>query len=204
MSAGDGDIIRGVMNMTMHNGDAAVGIFDYIIEKVSVGDWTDSALAAYVATAIQRVYGEVLTYLTDGMSFDTVDIYKRVGDIWDYLTTTTSSLTATDTGTDQPPGVALLLTAYTALNRVFGRKFIYGVTENGISGGLVVAGLLADMVSAASDYISAYNGGTMGPLDFLIPGVWSSKAVDFEPFSGVAVVKNILSYQRRRKGGVGV
>ena len=81
---------------------------------------------------------------------------------------------------------------------------MYGFTESTVFSGVITAGALADLADAATEYITRYNGGTMGLLDYLIPGVWSTKLAAFTPFNGVAVVKDTPSYQRRRKTGVGV
>ena len=204
MAVGDGDIIRAVLNITMINGDVAKNVFTWLVQKVSLGDWTDAAAAGYAADAIELIFAEILSVVTTGQSFDTLDLYKWTGLVWDYLTTAVPSITPTGAGDASPAGVAMLMTAYTDLNKVFGRKFVYGPTEGSITATVLHATALTYLANAAAEYIASYSGGTMGPLDFLVPGVYSTKTADFEPFNGIAVVKNILSYQRRRKSGVGV
>lgn len=204
MSVDNGDVVRGVLNMTMVSGDEAKNVFTWGVTKVSIPTWTDSAIGGYIESAIELIFTELLSIISDDMSFDTIDIYKRVGVTWDYLTTVVPSWSSTAVPSVLAPGDAALLTAYTDLNRVFGRKFIYGLTEDGLQDGAFTAGVLSEMADAALEYITAYSGGTMGPLDFLVPGVWSTKVDGFVAFGLVAVVKNIVSYQRRRKTNVGV
>lgn len=200
----DGDVVQGAISFTMVNGDEGRNIFTFLINKVSIGDWSDVQIGTFVTDAIEAVLTEGLLLMDAAMTFDTVDIYKRVGVLWDYLATTAPSLTPDGSGHVLPGGVATLVTAYTALNRVFGRKFLYGVTTTHLQEGLLNAAGLALLAAVADQFLTSYTGGTMGPLDFLVPGVWSTKTAAFEPFNGVAVVKNVLSYQRRRKSGVGV
>lgn len=204
MPAGDSDVVRGVLSMTMVNGDVAKNVFTWIIDKVSVGDYSDAAIGDIVSLAIESVFAEVVADLTEDMSFDTIDVYKRVLTDWDYLVTNVPNITPTQVGEVMPPGVAALMTGYTSLNRVFGRKFFYGYTEADIDSGVLGATALGDLADAALEYITAFNGGSMGPADFLVPGVWSTKVAAFVPFGVVAVVKDTMSYQRRRKTGVGV
>lgn len=204
MTVGDGDIIRGVLSITMTNGDVAKNVFTWLVDKVSVGSWTDAATVGYVQSAIEAIFDEVLTMIKGTITFDLVDLYKWTGTEWDYLTTGTPSITPTGAGDVMPAGLAMLMTAYTDLNKVFGRKFLYGVCEaEAIAGFIQTTGVTA-LAAAAVAYLDAHQSGTMGPLDYLVPGVYSSKATDFVPFNGIAVVKNIFSYQRRRKTGVGV
>lgn len=204
MPVGDGDIVRGVLNMTMVSGDEAKNVFTWEIAKVSLGDWIDSAIGSYVEAAIDLIFSEVASLITDDMSFDTIDIYKRDGDVWDYLTTVVPTWSSTAVPSVLAPGDAALMTGYTALNRVFGRKFIYGFTEDSLQDGSLTAGALAELADAALEYITKYSGGTMGVTDFLVPGVWSTKVDGFVAFGLVAVVKNVISYQRRRKTNVGI
>ncbi len=205
MAVGNNDIVRGVLSMTMANGDVAKNVFTWQVDKVSVGNWTDSVAGGHMTDAIEDIFDELLSRIKSTVSFDTVDCYKYVNGEWVYFATKTPSITPTNTFDILPAGVSMLMTGYTAYNRVFGRKFIYGVCEPEVSAtGELVSAALTDLADAALVYISNYNGGTMGPLDYLVPGVYSSKASGFVPFGAVAVVKSILSYQRRRKSGVGV
>ena len=204
MPAGDGAILQGVLNHTMINGDEAKNIFVWRLDKVSLGDYTDTEVGTIVTDAIELIFAELLSIIKATVTYDTVDIYKRDGTVWDYLTTTVPSITPTGAYEVVPPGVAMLMTAYTDLNKVFGRKFIYGATESEVLNGVLNSTGLTALANAADEYISSYNGAGMGALDYLVPGVWSTKIAGFEPFNGIAVVKNTLSYQRRRKTGVGV
>lgn len=204
MSVVDGDIIRGVLSLTMANGDDAKNVFTWLLNKISLGSYSDAEIGSYVESAIQAIFDEVTQEVKSTITYDTIDVYKWVAPDWDYLTTVVPSWTSTGTGEVAPAGVAMLMTAYTNLNKVFGRKFIYGVTELGLSGGILSATALGNLGDAALAYLDNYNGGTMGPLDTLVAGVYSSKKPGFEAFNGVAVVKDTLSYQRRRKKGVGV
>lgn len=204
MPVSDGDIVRGVLHGTMPNGDEFVNVFTWLIDKISVGAWSDPEIGTFITDAIELIFAEVLAQTRNTVTYDTVDIYKFALGLWDYLTTTIPSITPTDVSHPLPAGVAALMTAYTDRNKVFGRKFLAGWTEATTTDGFIDVVPLAALADAAAEYLSNYSGGTMGPLDNLIPGVYSAAAVDFEPFNGIAVVKNVWSYQRRRKSGVGV
>lgn len=204
MSVTDGDVVRGVLHMTMVNGDDAVNIFTWLIDKVSLGDWTDSEIGTFVTDAIELAFSVIVADLKVATTYDTVDIYKQLAGTWDYLTTKVPDIDGEDSAQVVSPGVCLLATAYTDKNRTFGRKFLYGITEAHVTEGALSVESLADLADFAEEYITAYSGGTMGVLDFLLPGVWDEAHSLFNLFNGIAVVKNTLSYQRRRKTNVGV
>jgi hypothetical protein len=204
MPVSDGDVVRGVIRGTTLDGDEFVNVFTYLIDKVSLGSWSDAEIGGFVEAAVESVFNELLAEIHGNTSFDTLDVYKYAAGVWDYLTTTTPSITPTGSGDVSPSGVAMLLTAYTDRNKVFGRKFVYGITEGNMTAGKVSATALANMADAAAAYMAAWQSGTMGPLDYLYPGVYSSAASSYIQFNGIAIVKDTLSYQRRRKKGVGV
>jgi len=204
MSVADGDIIRGVLSGTQFGGDDFKNVFTWKVDKVSVGTWTDAAVAGFVTAAIETIFAELLTVIRISTVFDLVDLYKYNAGEWDWLAADVPTISTSSNSEVYASGVAMLLTAHTAVNRVYGRKYIYGVTEALVDSGTFSAACLSAMADAALEYITNYNGGTMGALDYLIPGVYSSKAAGFVPFGNIAVVKNTPSYQRRRKKGVGI
>lgn len=204
MPVGNGDVIQAVLRQTMLNGDEAVNVFVWRLDKVSLGDLSDAQAIDVVEACLNDMWLNVVTVIASGTTFDTIDLYKRVGTIWDYLTTGVPSITPSGAVEVLPGGVAMLATAYTLVNKVFGRKFLYGVTESGTTGGVLNSIALTALANFASSYQTAWQSGAMGPLDYLIPGVWSTKTAGFQEFGPVAVVKNVLSYQRRRKANVGV
>ena len=204
MSVSNGDVIQAVISMSMYSGDIAKNVFVWYLDKVSVGSLSNSQIGSIVTDCLESLFATVDDVLSDEITFDSVDVYKRDGTEWDYLTTDTPSITPTSTYGVLPPGVAALATAYTELNKVFGRKFLYGFTVYDVTEGSLNAGGLSALADFAAEYISLWQSGSMGALDYLVPGVWSTKTAAFEPFGDTAVVKSVLSYQRRRKTGVGV
>lgn len=203
MAVNDEDVIQGVMNATGVNGQDIKNIFTWQVVKITLGAYSGAEIATIVALAIKEVFDTLVGRLTDAMTFDTVDVYKRQGIVWDYESTGLLDITPTLTAEVLPAGCAILATAKTFTNRVIGRKFIYGITENDVASGTLSAPGLADLADFASEYISDFGGGTQGPLDELQPGVYNTTLESFRPFSGVALVKDVISYQRRRKPGVG-
>lgn len=203
MPATDGDVIQGVMNGTGINGQDVKNVFTWIVHKVSIGDLDIGELAAIVAAALKVVYDTINSVIASGFSYDTCHVYKRDAGEWDYQNGALLDITPIGGGEVMPAGVCMLATAKTDFNRTVGRKFIYGITEADVDAGTLNGTAMAALADFASEYITDFDGSVLGPLDYFRPGVYNTTLEAFRPFSTVAVIKDVISYQRRRKPGVG-
>lgn len=100
----------------------------------------------------------------------------------------------------EPPAVSYFMFAPTALPKIRGRKFVPGVTEQGVADGLITPSALSSLTVLADFFINTYvNGSNSYGM-----GVLSTVLQEFVPFIGSYVLSDDPAYQRRRKAGVGI
>lgn len=197
----DDDIVRCRVNATIVGAGISLNIFTAQVDEVIVLGVSDAQMENVWTAYLNDVFTPIGTHMSSYFVVNSYDLYKWVGTEWDWVQNETYT-PAFAGGVDVlPAGVAAVVTAYTAINRVVGRKFFPGIAEASLTGGLWGAGLLTDLALTAAAYIADF--GIFPSLFVMHPGVYSTKVADFVPFSLTALITNIPGYQRRRKTGVG-
>lgn len=97
-------------------------------------------------------------------------------------------------------GVAAVLTAFSSIVRVHGRKYFGPICEAFVDAGFLNSAVMTGMASVIALWITPFTGGTSG--ETWAPGVWRRAISGFAAFRD-GVVRNVPGYQRRRKSGVG-
>lgn len=116
-------------------------------------------------------------------------------------TTAWPTLTVGGSGSNiMAAGVSMVITAYTLVNKVRGRKFIGAMHDLNIVDSLFTSAAVANMVTAAATWITPFTGAVSGAS--WTPGV-VDKTNTFRGFREV-VVRAVPGYQRRRKQNVGI
>lgn len=192
---------------------SAFDIIQVVTEFLWLGETVLNVWHALSPSAVSD--SDVVDDLTEGMDDMYTLINGALDNNFEYVQITLKNITANEdllshawpvltTGgagdlSSLPLGVAGLITFPTAIPGVRGRKFLAGFTENGLADSLFVSGVtdvLADMGAfAVTGFVGAASSEAWA---FGVPDQTGA----FRDFTG-AVVKNIPSYQRRRKQGVG-
>lgn len=167
----------------------------------AAGGVTDSNAKADLAEWVDDIYTALNSIMPTSLDYIDIDFFNITQDVpmgVDFWPT----LTVGGGGTDEvaATGVAYVITAFTNVVRVHGRKFFGPVISGGIVDGVFSSGVMTALASAMAIWIAPFNGGTSG--EPWVPGVWSRALSLFRAFRDV-VVRNIPGYQRRRKQGVG-
>lgn len=196
-----GDIVRCRVNSTIVGAGISLNIFTAQVDEVVVLGVSDAQMEAVWTAYLDDVLGPIGTHVSSYIVTNSFDLYKWVAGEWDWVQNETYEPVYPGGPDVLPAGVAAVVTAYTAINRVVGRKFFPGIAEASVTGGLWGVGLLADLALTAIEYISDF--GIFPSLFVMHPGVYSTKVAGFVPFSLTALITNIPGYQRRRKTGVG-
>lgn len=157
-----------------------------------------SDLGAWVTAILEPMEPHVV------VDVDVLDCncYKKVGDDWNLVGPAPVLFTPGSIGDPLPSGVAGLVTVYTDVSRVQGKKYFPGLAEEGQTAGLWVAGVLAAMLQSAVVWATAFES-VEDPGNYWWPGVWSLKMGTFKVFVAHLGVRDVPAYQRRRKAGVG-
>lgn len=198
----DGDTIRCRVNSSMFGAGIVLNIFTASLDIIAGPPPDDDDMADTWTAYLNDVLADLLDHVSSLFETHSFDLYRRdeLGE-WAWQHNEAYSPVYIGTAAVLPAGVAAVMTAFTAVNRVVGRKFFGGISEASLLEGLWGAGLVADLASAAAAYVTPKS---LFP-DFwrIVPGVYSTKVSGFIPFNLTALVTNIPGYQRRRKTGVG-
>jgi hypothetical protein len=166
--------------------------------------WDDSDIGDDAELWMDDLYLNVANFVSDECSGTMVTIYKydAIDDDWDEVVTK-AWVYAFQASEDQlPRGNAALVNAKTTDPDVSGKKYIGGLTEAAITGGLLNGGTLNAITAWAIDWYTPFTGGESGAT--WTPGVWSVKNTVFKALSGTLITSSVMAYQRRRKRGVGI
>lgn len=191
------DVVRVTAKMSFESTEDILNV--YHMKHTGSASATDAAFSTAAATWLEVIYTTILSYLSDEVTFETIEFYNVTQDRpmaeipWPTLTI------GSDAGDALPLQCAALVSLPTGVKRVVGKKYIGGLTEtNSINGGHVSAAaqtaLAAFVVQLLNDYVS----GTLT----LTAGTYNDiTAVFRELISGI--VDQIFRSQRRRVRGVG-
>ena len=162
----------------------------------------DATYMAALAQKLDAMYTIINDRVADDVAYDQIRFYNVTQDYpmgtvgWPTLTN------GIDLAEPLPSGNAALVTAYTAVKRTYGRKFLPGWTEAMSEGDTWTAAAFADLQAFAGEWFLsvAHPGGGNS-----YAGVWKVPLVDpayFVDFVSMNA-REIVAYQRRRKPGVG-
>ena len=148
---------------------------------------------------VADIMDPLLNYVEQNVSLELIECYERVLGEWQPLGTTGSTWVGGATGDRLPAGVALLLNFFKTRSGYADRKYIAGITETYVVGdtwtaALLTAGQASCNVAVAG--LTGTHGVQLGCVNFN-----RSTEVKTSWISGVP--SSTVSYQRRRKPGVG-
>jgi hypothetical protein len=194
-----GDTVKVTARLKWAN---AVDIQNVFTARMTTGfDIPDDDAKADMMAWLELMYTEVIGAMPTNLVFEDADFFNLTQgvpmgiDFWPVLTTGTGGTTEI-----AATGVAAVITAFTGLSRVRGRKFFGPLTEAAIDAGVLNNATMTTMAAIIALWITPFVGDTSGVT--WTPGVWQRLTDTFAAFRD-AVVRNIPGYQRRRKAGVG-
>jgi hypothetical protein len=194
-----GDTIRCTARMTWNNVVSIQNTF-WCYKTVSTNDDNEDNMAD-LATWIDGIYDNIVGAMPTNLTFDDIDFFNVTADqplgSLPWPTQTTGNGGSTEIAAT---GVAAVITAFTAITKVRGRKFLGPLTEAAIDAGYLNTSTMLTLADIILDWMTPFVGTTTG--NAWLPGVWRRLQEAFAPFTR-AVVRNIPGYQRRRKAGVG-
>lgn len=159
-----------------------------------------------VLTAVGAWITDILSYMQPHIVVDCVidvcQVYKKVGLLWNLVGPAPVVFAPASIGDPLPSGVAALVTAYTPISKVIGKKYLVGLSEIAQTAGLWVGPVLAAMLQSGLAWINTFDCDPPSEGRFY-PGVWSLKQAGFIGFAAALSTRDVPAYQRRRKAGVG-
>lgn len=199
MSINAGDVLKATARLEWAGSVAIQNTF--FAESLAATTVSDEDAMDDLAEWLEDIYTPIIPQILNTVAFVDIQFHEMkanrpVGSVpWPTLTTGSSG------GDAMASGVAAVVTAYTTINRVRGRKFFGLFSDGEIAVGKFVGAILVNLASAAAVWITSFAGGTSGQT--WVPGVWRRNSATFIDFSDV-VVRAVPGYQRRRKQNVGI
>jgi len=202
MSFTNGDICKVDLRWQVLDIGFAANVFQAFLVQETPHDLSDVTAVTDMAAWITRILAPMEPHVVVTCDVTNILVYKKVGPLWNFVSAAPIVFVPESIGDPLPSGVAALMTAYTDLSRVLGKKYIPGLAEPGQTAGVWIGAVLAAMADSADEWVTHF--ASLGdPLSEWYPGVYSLKATGFKIFTSEVIVRDIPAYQRRRKAGVG-
>lgn len=163
------DVYRVTANFQGWDGQLLQWVWHYI--QTEAGTAATTAILNTIRTVLEAVWADLDAWINSQVIGQTLDLATFDPMLGQWNTVDNVTIAHLVGGTLNPGAsfnVAPYVTFFTDLARSRGKKFIFGVTENGLTSGAVEALLLADLATAAAAWVQDIipNQITMAPGNF--------------------------------------
>lgn len=201
-----GDVIRIAIEYNLADNTQGYGVHHYQATAGTGG--SPATILNDIATYIEAVYELNDHVFVTETSSEEAQLFKYdfTNHRWDGLVNQAlSAFIGDDALAHNPNGLAGLGKLFTDVARRQGRKYFFGMSEAQVTDGNLVAGA----ITAYGDILDDLGDIIVSSGITLKPGVFNTDAASvlyetFELFNDTYAVETIVSYQRRRKPGVGI
>lgn len=195
-----GDIVRVALHYTAANASDMMNVLHF---KVTGSDMTNTALEAAIKAWIIAVWAPAWDNLgsqdTQLDRFE-ADIVGTDGLVLETIGGDSINISGGVLSQPLPPGVAAYMMAYTDVPKARGSKYVPGLAESHVDGGVLTGTCLTQLAALLLVYLADAD---MGGGTALVAGVLSKALGSFLPFTGAGLIDDRPAYQRRRKRDVG-
>lgn len=172
----------------------------YHMSHVSLESKTDEQ----VVTAMSAYAVAMLTTLTDsassGVDLEKIECFVLNWPLWEPIGVATPTWGGGNVNDRVPSGLALMVNAFKERSGYADKKFLAGFTEEHMNGDQWQAPVLEDATNFATLWIAQYTG---PEATLLLPVSYRVLDGFTRPYTSFSVA-SLVSYQRRRKPGVGL
>ena len=180
----------------------ACNVFQLQCFQSSVEVVPDVDVMTEMGTYMESILTPMAPHIVVSVDVTSLNLYKKQGALWNLVGPCPISFTPSNTDDPEPSGVAALMTAYTAVSKVVGKKYLPGLADTRVTAGLWISAVLAAMLQSGLAWIAPWSMISHTGTSWY-PGVWSLKKTGFELFASSIATRDVPAYQRRRKAGVG-
>lgn len=197
------DTLKVVASLVWLDGEINQNVYNCKV-TAGAGPHDDQDVVDDMLDWVENMYANYVNRMSDEIDGSQIQVYKwdSVGGDWDEVGTNAWVFDPASSASQEPRGVAGLITMQTTDPDVQGKKYIPGFTALSIVDGLFSSGALTDALAFGADWYLPFVGAASSAT--FSPGVWSVVAelillmVDSYSASGIP------AYQRRRKNNVGI
>jgi len=163
----------------------------------------DAAEADVIDAALEYVEAIMTNFNADcgtTTALDQVDVYEDMGLTWSPVGSIAGTWHGTGSGNPLLAGAALLVNAFKARSGYTDKKYFGGFLAPNLVENTWQSAILTSGANALADWVAPFDNSTVQ----FTPGSLSKKTGEFTDYSGSGSVDPAVSYQRRRKPGVGL
>lgn len=198
MTVNPNDVVRATAKLIGPDLQQLMNVFFYKYEGTASS--TDDTVMTLLAAHIDDIYETVDQIMNEDFVDDEIEFYNVTQDAPMGTKLFDGFQGGTSVTGGMPAGIAALITAATTVKKVLPKKYIPGFNENVVTQDNWLSTALTPMAAFAVAWLTKVTVGVVGEL---VPGTWRRVAEVFVPLIS-ATAKSIVSYQRRRKPGVGI
>lgn len=198
MTIGVNAVLRAVAQFAIGNISKAQNVYHFTHE--SVESKTDEQVVTALSEYVVSLMLNLSLKCAEDFGLEKVECFTLVALNWEPIGVATPVWLGNNVADRTPSGVACMVSAYKERSGYADRKFLAGLTEEGLAGDVWIPALLEAVEDYAADWIAPFTGSESTLL----------RPVSFRPIDGHTrpytswAVSPIASYQRRRKPGVGL
>jgi hypothetical protein len=198
--ASENDILRFVIEYGIPAASAVLNVFYHRIGgDASDGDIMDD-YEAWIVNNWQPGWEDFAGQAASIIGYS-VDVINLDGTVGANVGSRSLSIDGTVVEEVAASGLCGYMKADTDKPKTRGSKYIPGITEGEIDGGLLDLTTVADLLLMLVDLVTPFTGANSAVP--YTPGVISRPSETWEPFNGNGTVTDVPAYQRRRKPNVG-
>lgn len=195
MACERGDILQLTARMRVAGTDVQQNVWHFYVDQE--GGVSDADAVANMEEWLGGVQSQLDDLQGTALSYEVNMLYNLTQDRPLGAVASTED-TGKKEGDPLPHGVAALISMYTSVKRTIGKKYIGFLTESALDAGLWNAETLSTLDDIAEYFFKRFAVGG----NWYIPVVYNRKLKTWASIV-LYVIRNIPSYQRRRKPGVG-
>ncbi len=198
MTIGVNAILRMVVQFDLASLSKAQNV--YHLQHVSLESKTDEQVVTAMSAFAVDMYDELVARVHTSCSIEKIECFVLNFPLWEPIGVATPTWAGTNVNDRVPSGVALMVKAYKERSGYADKKFIAGLTEENMQGDSWQAAVRTPAEAYADIWIAQFTGAEATLL----------LAVSYKPLTGATKpytsreVPTTVSYQRRRKPGVGL
>ncbi len=198
MTIGVNASLRVVTQFKLGNVSKAQNV--YHLSHVSIESKTDEQVVTAISAWVEALLAELTDRTSDAVELQKIECFTFQSMLWEPIGVATPVWAGTSVEDRVPSGVALQVNAFKERSGHADKKFLAGLTEVDLDGDQWQSGA----IDAAEDYAAVWIAQFAGPEStLLLPVNFIPLTQQVRPYTSFSV-NNIVSYQRRRKPGVGL
>mgnify|MGYP000679634027 CR=1 FL=1 len=198
MSVEDGQTLRVVASFAIGSVSVAQNVYHFIHTTGSVQ--SDEDVVDACGEAVEEIMSNLTAKVVSDISLSQVEVFERVSGEWAPVGIYTGTWAGTSGGDRPPAGTALMIELTKNRTGYKDRKFICGIPMAGAIGDVWDSSTL----SAADDFVTQMQAEFTSTGSVKVKPCYFNRSTEVTAYYTGGAGSDLVSYQRRRKPGVGL